>query len=149
DRPELLRDALQTLGQFRTVDGLYRTWLAPRERFECIDATSGRDANPPDLAIQMHVLVLLAEADPPAARALGEALQKRSGDEDLWVYYGGAPLLPMLRAADMDKAGCRLSLPRSLLQTAVPEQELWVEAIRLLQQIENTEPVRKPNPDAV
>src|SRR5690606_13676813 len=46
-RPELLQQALATLRQYRTPDGLYRTWLAPQEDYYCIDP--GSDPNPPDI----------------------------------------------------------------------------------------------------
>ena len=58
---------MAVLAQYRTRDGLYRTWLAPRDRYQCIDP--GTDANPADVGIQMHVLMLRARADPAAARA--------------------------------------------------------------------------------
>ena len=134
---ELLATAIGTLSQFRTADGLYRTWLAPRDQFVCLDA-SGTDPNPPDIGIQMHVLMLLAQADPPAARALCEALQKRSGDEDIWVYYKKAPPIVILRMLDLRRIGCPLELPQALLQTTVPGQEVWIEATHLLQQMDNT-----------
>jgi hypothetical protein len=137
ERRDLLPTALATLGQFRTADGLYRTWLAPKDRYECIDP--GKDPNPADIAIQIHVLMLLAQADPPAARALCEALQKRAADEDIWVYYTNAPAILILRLTDLQKAGCPLQLPQTRLQTTVPSQEVWIEAIQHLQRIEGTD----------
>jgi hypothetical protein len=134
---ELLPMALATLERFRTADGLYRTWLAPRDRYQCIDP--GRDPNPADIGIQMHVFVLLAQADPPAARALCEALQKRSADEDIWVYYKMAPPVVMLRLGDLRQSGCPLQLPQARLQTDVPGQDVWVEAARLLQLIDSAD----------
>jgi hypothetical protein len=137
ERPDLLATALATLSQFRTADGLYRTWLAPKDRYECVDP--GNDANPVDIAIQIHVLMLLAQADPPAARTLCGALQKRAADEDLWVYYKNAPSIPLLRLTDIQKAGCPLQLPQTRLQSTVPGQEVWIEAIQRLQRIEGTD----------
>ena len=131
EHPELLPTALATLSRFRTADGLYRTWLAPRDRYACIDP--GKDPNPADIGIQMHVLMLLAQADPPAARALCEALQKRSADEDIWIYYRMAPPIVILRLMDVRKAGCPLQPPPARMQAVVPGQELWVEVTRLLQ----------------
>jgi hypothetical protein len=135
-RSELL-PALATLNRFRTADGLYRTWLAPSDRYQCIDP--GKDPNPADIAIQIHVLMLLAQADPPAARALCQALQKRSMDEDIWVYYKMAPPVVILRLADLRNAGCPLQLPPARLQTVVPGQEVWVEATRFLQLMDSGE----------
>jgi hypothetical protein len=127
----LLPTALATLSRYRTPDGLYRTWLAPRDRYACIDP--GKDPNPADIGIQMHVLMLLAQADPPAARALCEALRKRSADEDIWVYYKMAPPIVILRLMDLREAGCPLQPPPARLQAVVPGQELWVEVARRLQ----------------
>ena len=135
---ELLSKALATLGQFRAANGLYKTWLAPQDRYQCIDP--GRDPNPTDFGIQMHVLMLLAQVDRPAASALCEALSRELSDDNVWVYYTRmAPLIPMLRLADLDKAGCPLRLPQSRLQTTVPEQEVWVEVVDLLGRLERAQ----------
>ena len=136
-RSELLPMALATFDQFRTTDGLYRTWLAPQARYACIDP--GKDPNPADVGIQMNILLLLAQADPPAAHALCGALRQRLADDGIWVYYAIAPLIPILRLADLRKAGCELKLPPSRLQTTVPEQQLWIDLLQLLQRIENSE----------
>jgi hypothetical protein len=137
ERRELLPTALATLARFRTADGLYRTWLAPRDRYQCIDP--GKDPNPADIGIQMHVLMLLALEDPPAARALCEALQKRSADGDIWVYYRMAPPVVILRLGDLRRSGCPLQLPQARLQTDVPGQDVWVEAARLLQLLDSAD----------
>lgn len=134
-RTELLPMVIQTLKQFRTPDGLYRTWLAPREHYQCIDP--GKDPNPADIAIQIHVLMWLSRADPPAARALCDALRKRLDDEALWVFYKMAPPLLILRLGDLGKAGCPLQLPASRLQTSVGGQDIWIEALELLRRVEN------------
>jgi hypothetical protein len=134
ERSDLLPTVLATLGRYRTADGLYRTWLAPRDRYQCIDP--GKDPNPADIGIQMHVLMLLAQADPPAARALCEALQKRAADEDIWVYYRLAPPIIILRLMDLRKGGCPLQLAQTRLQAVVPGQEVWAETARLLQRVD-------------
>jgi len=135
ERREMLPAALAVLDRYRTGDGLYRTWLAPRDRYQCIDP--GRDPNPADAGIQMHVLLLLAQADPPAARALCGALGRAASQDRIWVYYHAAPLVPILRQADLRHAGCSLRLPAARLRTAVPGQEIWVAACRLLQRFMN------------
>jgi hypothetical protein len=137
ERPDLRSMALATLGQFRTSDGLYRTWLAPQDQYECLDP--GRDPNPADIAIQIHVFMLLAQADPPSARALCEALEKRSDDEDIWVYYKNAPLMLILRLTDLQKADCPLQISQTRLQTIVPGQQVWIDAARLLQTFERAQ----------
>jgi hypothetical protein len=135
DRKNLLAAALVTVGQFRTGDGLYRTWLAPKDGYQCIDP--GADPDPADIVIQVHILMLLADADPPAAHALCDVLQKRVADEDLWVYYKMAPTIPILRMADLRKAGCPLQMPPSRLETTAPGQDIWIEAADLLGRIES------------
>ncbi|MFL6262614.1 MAG: hypothetical protein ACJ76Y_23190 [Thermoanaerobaculia bacterium] len=125
-----LPDALAAIDRYRTPEGLYRTWLAPREAYQCLDP--GSDPNPTDIAIQMHLLLLLAKERPPAGRALCEALRPVAGQDRVWVYYRMAPLVPILRLADLQRAGCELELPESRMRTAVPGQEIWVSAVRLL-----------------
>ena len=129
----LRAQALATLRQYRTAEGLYKTWLAERRQFRCIDP--GADPNPPDIAIQMHVYLWLAQADPPAARALCRALQKAAGQDRIWVYYDKAPLVPVMRQADMKAAGCELKLPPSRTQTTIPGQKIWLDAGRMLWQL--------------
>jgi hypothetical protein len=134
DAPERLRSALATLAEFRTSEGLYRTWLAPRDQYRCIDP--GHDPNPADLGIQINVLLFLAKADPPAAQALCAALRRHIGEDDRWFYYAQAPLLPAARANDLAEAGCAIDLPQSRLQTPVPGQDDWMRAAALLMQLE-------------
>ena len=85
------------------------------------------------------MLMLLAEADPSAAHALCDVLQRRTADEDLWVYYKMAPIIPILRMIDARKAGCPLQMPPSRLRATVPGQEVWVEAAELLRRMESGE----------
>lgn len=141
ERAGALRNALDLLAGYRTSEGLYRTWLAPRESFQCIDP--GKDPNPPDVGIQMHVFLFLAKTDPPAARALCQALGKTIADERLWVYYREAPLIPILRQADLRQAGCPLSIPEARLAPE-PGQEAWVSAARQLARLSRSD---GPAPD--
>jgi len=122
--------ALATLDRYRTREGLYRTWLAPRAAYQCLDP--GSDPDPADLGIQMHVLLLLAQVQPPAGRALCEDLRKVVDQDRVWVYYRVAPLVPILRLSDLRRAGCELELPASRLRTPVPGQEIWMSLVRLL-----------------
>jgi hypothetical protein len=133
-RAELLPAALKTLARYLTPEGLYRTWLAPQDRFECINP--GADPNPPDVAIQMHMLMFLAKADAPASHALCRALGQAIGDERIWVYYRIAPLIPILRQADLQKAGCPVQVPASRIGTSVPGQEDWIAAGQLLERFQ-------------
>ena len=122
--------ALATINRYRTREGLYRTWLATREAYQCLDP--GGDPNPTDIAIQMHLLLLLAKVQPPAGRALCAALRPVVDQDRVWVYYRMAPLVPILRLADLQRAGCKLELPESRMRTPVPGQEIWVSVVRLL-----------------
>ncbi len=122
--------ALATIDRYRTRPGLYRTWLAPRDAYQCLDP--GSDPNPTDVGIQMHLLLLLSEARPAAGRALCQELRSYIDEDQVWVYYRKAPLIPTLRVADLHRAGCDLELPGSRMHTDVPGQQIWVSVARLL-----------------
>jgi hypothetical protein len=123
-----LATALATIERYRTRDGLYRTWLAPREAYQCLDP--GSDPNPADLTIQMHLVLLLSDVRPEGGRALCEALRRVVNDDRVWVYYRKAPLVPILRREDVRRAGCALELPESRLRTEVPGQQIWISVVQ-------------------
>ncbi len=125
-----LRAALSTIDRYRTREGLYRTWLAPREAYQCLDP--GRDPNPSDIAIQMHLLLLLSEVRPAASRVLCEAISPVIDDDRIWVYYRRTPLIPILRLNDLHYSGCDLQLPETRMRTNVPGQGIWVSVVRWL-----------------
>jgi hypothetical protein len=129
DRSRLLA-ALAAIERYRTSEGLYRSWLAPRDAYQCLDP--GRDPNPADIAIQMHLLLLLSEVRPPAAHALCQALRSVIDEDRVWVYYRKTPLIPILRLPDLRRAGCALELPASRMRTDIPDQQIWVTVVRLL-----------------
>jgi len=131
--PGRLRRAVEVLKQYRTTNGLYQIWLAPRSEFSCLDP--GSDPNPPDAGVQLHVYLLLAQADPPAARSLCGTLEKAIGNERLWVYCKVAPIESLLRRAEVRRAGCTLRIPESRLTTPVAGQRVWVEAARVLERL--------------
>jgi hypothetical protein len=133
---KLRSTALATLARYRTAEGLYKTWLAQPDEYRCIDP--GTDPNPADVGIQMHMLMLLAQADPSAAHSLCGALRQAIDQDRLWVYYGRAPLVPVLRQADLQSVGCALRLPPSRTQTAIPAQKIWLTAVQLLQHPEGS-----------
>jgi hypothetical protein len=136
---------LGELAHYRDTRGLYRTWLAPQNQYQCLDP--GSDPNPPDIAIQMHVYLMLRQLDPPAAQNLCNALQRSFGDETLWVYYRKAPLVPYLRSAELRQLGCAISLPAERLAHLAEGQEIWSEAVRLLAETLPAERITSP-PDA-
>jgi hypothetical protein len=137
-----LATALSTLEAYRRPDGLYRTWLAPRQAYQCLDP--GADPNPADLTIQMHVLQLLTSERPPAAHALCEAMRRQIDEPRVWVYYRLTPLVPILRTSDLERSGCSLDLPAPRLRTTVPGQEIWVSVVQLLARLSGRE---GPRPD--
>lgn len=137
-----LAAARATLDNFRTTDGLYRTWLASPDAYRCIDP--GKDPNPADIGIQMHIFMLLATLDPAAAHRLCVALESRLDDDAVWVYYKNAPPMILLRLADLDKAGCQLRPPISRLQTHVEGQQQWVDLIDVLLKLESKTPSQVP-----
>ncbi|HEX3580549.1 MAG TPA: hypothetical protein VH087_02225 [Thermoanaerobaculia bacterium] len=125
-----LASALATIDHYRTPDGLYRSWLAPRSGYQCLDP--GRDPNPTDIAIQMHLLLLLAKERPAAAHALCDALRRFIDDDRIWVYYRRTPLVPMLRIGDLHNAGCDLTLPASRMRTEIAGQTIWLDVVRMI-----------------
>jgi hypothetical protein len=121
---------LDMLARYRDARGLYRTWLAQRKDYRCLDP--GSDPNPTDFAIQLHVYLMLRELDPPAAQALCGNLQRAYRDEDIWVYYAKSALLPYLRVAELRERGCALPLPVERLALPAAEQAIWSEAAQAL-----------------
>jgi len=125
-----LQHMLGELARYRDARGLYRTWLAPQKKYQNLDP--GRDPNPTDIAIQMHVYLMLRELDAPAAQNLCHALQRSLGDKDIWVYYAKAPLVPYLRNAELPQLGCGIPQPTERLALPAAGQEIWSEAVRRL-----------------
>jgi len=121
---------LRTLAEYRDARGLYRTWLAPVDQYECLDP--GRDPNPPDLVNQMHIYLMLRALDPPAARRLCRAIQRAAGDAGTLPYYAEAPLVPYLRSAELGQLDCRLPLPTAALKRAAAGQEFWSALVQRL-----------------
>jgi hypothetical protein len=142
-----LAEALQIIRKFRTDTGLYRTWLAERADYQCLDP--GKDPNPADIGIQMHLHMLLARQDPAAARALCAALMRQSDDPAIWVYYSGAPPMIVLRLADLHRAGCPLVLPESRLRPVAADQEVWARAALLVNRLESGPPSEAERADAI
>ena len=134
--PERLRAARGTLEEYRTKAGLYLTWLASQQRYRCFFTRFfPKNPNPPDVAIQMHVYLLLARHDAAAAGRLCAALRSRIADERLWVWYAVAPLLPLWREIDLARAGCPLKVPESQLKKAVAGQEPYMTLATVLRDL--------------
>jgi hypothetical protein len=129
-RQVMLQLMLGDLAHYRDARGLYRTWLAPQNQYQCIDP--GSDPNPADIAINMHVYLMLRELDPPAAQNLCTALQRSYGNGGIWIYYAKAPLVPYLRSAELRQLGCTIPLPTERLALPAAGQEIWSEAVRRL-----------------
>ncbi len=93
----------------------------------------------------MHLLQLLLAAHLPQGPGLCESLGRHIADDRIWVYYQRTSLVPMLRARDLERAGCPLALPASRMKTAVPGQEIWISVVQLLMRTTQTD---GPRPDA-
>jgi hypothetical protein len=129
---------LRELAGYRDARGLYRAWLAPQKRYQNLDP--GRDPNPTDIAIQMHVYLMLHELDPPAAQILCDAMQRSYADGDLWIYYAKAPLVPYLRSVELAQLGCVIP-PTERLALPAAGQEIWSEvAERLVDSMAASQP---------
>jgi hypothetical protein len=122
-----MRPMLEELARYRDARGLYRTWLAPQKKYQNLDP--GLDPNPTDIAIQMHVYLMLHELDPNAAQHLCNALQRSSADGDLWSYYAKAPLVPYLRDVELRQLGCGIPPPTERLALPAAGQEIWSEVV--------------------
>ncbi len=134
--PALRALARQEIERYRDGDGLYRTWLASDEEYRCFYVRyAGREWNPPDIAVEMHVHLFLAAHDPSAAAALCQALVRRADDERIWAWYSVAPLLPVLREADLAQAGCQLRVPQRFIEQAVSRQGAYLTQARLLRRL--------------
>ncbi len=132
------RRMLRTLARYRDARGMYRTWLARQASYRCLDP--GRDPDPVDFTIQTHVYLMLRQQDRPAAQRLCRAMQRSSGDDDLWVYYAKTAVVPYLRSAELGSRGCPLPLPAARLARPVPGQEWWSEVARRLVQTAGSRP---------
>jgi hypothetical protein len=133
-----LQRMLGILRRYRDGRGLYRTWLAPPNRYQCINP--GRDPDPADIAIQMHVYLMLREFDRPAARALCRAMLRWDGKDEVWVYYAKTALVPYLRSAELEQLGCPTPLPTARLARPVAGQERWSKVARLLVETTRSRP---------
>jgi hypothetical protein len=130
----LLAAARRTIERYADGDGLYRTWLADDEAYRCFyERYAGREWNPADVAIEMHVYLFLAAHDRPAAGRLCAALTRRIDEDRIWVWYEVAPLLPVLREVDLHRRGCALQVPAGRVARAVSGQEPYLTQARLLQ----------------
>jgi hypothetical protein len=127
-----LQRMLRTLAHYRNAQGLYRTWLAPVNRYQCIDPGSNPD--PADIGINMHVYLMFRKFDPPAAQTLCKAIVRSAGNENVWVYYAQTALVPYLRSAELEQLGCPVPLPTARLARSVPGQEYWSEVAELFAQ---------------
>jgi hypothetical protein len=136
-----LQPMLEKLARYRDARGFYRTWLAPQKYYQNLDP--GKDPNPTDITIQMHVYLMLRKLDPPAAERLCSALQRSSADGDLWTYYSKAPLVPYLRSTEVRQLGCVIPQPIERLALPAAGQEIWSEAVRRLVKDTESQPDQK------
>jgi hypothetical protein len=128
-----LAAARREIERYQDGEGLYRTWLADARAYRCFYVRyAGPEWNPPDVAVEMHVYMFLAEHDRAAAGRLCEALRRRIDDDRIWIWYTVAPFIPLLREIDMARAGCAIRIPQSRLDRAVAGQEPYLTLATLL-----------------
>jgi hypothetical protein len=142
EQPARLRSALRTLATFRADSGLYRTWLVPSSDSACIPP--GRDPNPTDVVMNMHLYLFFVRYDPAAGRRLCEALQSAVGEDRIWVWYEVAPLIPLLREVDLAHAGCPLRVPAERFPRAPAGQDRYLALGRLYRALLLPEDVPPP-----
>jgi hypothetical protein len=131
-----LAAALREIGRYRDSDGLYRTWLAGEDTYRCFyERYAGKEWNPPDVAVEMHIYLFLVEHDRAAADRLCAALKRRVDDDRIWVWYTVAPFLPLLRELDMSRNGCAVQIPDGRLARAVAGQQRYLDQARLLRDL--------------
>ena len=125
--------ALREIDRYQDGEGLYRTWLADERAYRCFYVRyAGPEWNPPDVAVEMHVHMFLAEHDRAAAGRLCEALRRRIDDDRIWIWYTVAPFVPLLREIDLARSGCAIRIPQSRLDRAVAGQEPYLRLATLL-----------------
>ena len=124
EAPDRLAKARAKLAEYRAPGGLYRTWLAAPADYECLDP--GADPNPTDVAINQHLYLFFARHASDEASRLCAALRAAIDQDRIWVYYARAPIVPLLRTADLERAGCALTIPPRR-QRVVSGQEPYLE----------------------
>lgn len=131
-----LSAARREIERYRDDHELYRTWLADTDAYRCFYTRyAGRQWNPPDVAVEMHVYLFLAEHDARAAGRLCDALRRQMDEDRIWVWYTVAPLLPVLREADLARKGCSLRVPQNRVERAVAGQAPYLAQARLLRSL--------------
>ena len=127
DNPAALQSARGVLERYRTPDGLYKTWLADERAYRCFHTKyRGRERNPADVGIQMHLYLFFARYDRDAAQRLCTALRARMDDDRIWVWYTVAPLVPLVREAELTRTGCVVRVSDDRLRRAAPGQESYI-----------------------
>jgi len=142
-----LRAALDTLAAYRDGEGLYPTYLAEHAEYRCFYTQwAANGLNRPDVGVEMHVYLLLAKHDPAAAARLCRTLQAGMEADRLWVWYGVAPLLPLLREVDLARSGCPVAVPEHRLVTEIPGQAAYLTQARLLRRLLLNDEASSPEP---
>jgi hypothetical protein len=136
-----LEGTLRALREYRREEGLYETWLAPPSEHQCI--APGEERNPVDMGLGMHVYLFLHRYDLVAARSLCAALQEAVDEEQNWVFYREAPILPMVREGDLARRGCAIPVTDLRARTARSGQAPWIDLARLLRASSTATPMSR------
>jgi hypothetical protein len=127
----LQQEVINTLRQYLTPQGLYKTWLDNPNNY--ISADTGRT----DMGVQLHIYMFLAKTDPIAGKKLCDSIQ--ASKQGTWVYYQKTPIIPLLRQTELKNLGCQIQLPKELVKKEVAGQENWINIVRLLLLMSNKE----------
>jgi hypothetical protein len=130
---EEINNVLDILEQYRSAEGLYRTWLSPGGRPG--HPAEGDDPNSVVMGAQPHIYLFLTRYAPAKADSLCRAMAKHISNPRLWPFYGRAPWYYLLREADLYQAGCSLERPETILNSYLPGQELYMKQIQLMRHL--------------
>jgi hypothetical protein len=100
-----------------------------------MEHTGGKDPNPADVGIQMHLYLFFLQHDQETARKLCGALKQRIAEDRIWVWYTLTPLVPLLREVDLVLAGCPIKVPDSRLRQVPPGQKPYLALVQLFRDL--------------
>jgi hypothetical protein len=129
----LARKAIEAIRQFRTPEGLYRTWMndggIPGHPNE------GLDPNPPDFGINMHIFLFMSRYAPDAAGEVCAVLQAHRLERRCYPYGRLAIPFYYVREVSMRAAGCDLATAEEVFDTSTPGQAVYAEAGRMIRDL--------------
>lgn len=121
----LLPKTLKRLKAYRNEAGLYRTWLAPQNEYQCV--VPGNDPNPVDIVVQLHLIQFFNHFEMfEEKNKLCQLAKTNIGNPKLWVYYTHAPLIPIVRESALSQLGCDIRIPSLITSKTFDSQKQWL-----------------------